>query len=229
MRDFGRPRPTVSRSVLADHAYESLRAAILDGTLGPGSPLREAEVAERLGVSRTPIREALRRLEVQGLATRASSGGAVVGEVSSRLIEEAFELRKVLEGYATRLAASTITPEAATALAAIIDEAEQAISRGDWERLTALNDRFHEQIQDIAGNRVLRRAMQSLREQTPAFRAFALGPEQRQREFVAEHRELLRALVAHDAAQAEALAIQHQERAKESLLATAPDALLNRE
>jgi DNA-binding GntR family transcriptional regulator len=228
MQDFTPSPPTTSRSVLADHAYEALRRAILDGTLAPGTPLREAEVAERLGVSRTPVREALRRLEVQGMATKTPSGGVAVGEVSWQLIDEAFELRKVLEGYAARLAAQVITSDGEADLAAIIDEAERAIARGDWEYLTTLNDRFHYRIQDLAGNRVLKRTVRSLHEQIPAFHAFALGPEQQQRGFVAEHRELLRALVEHDVVRAEALAIEHQEHAKEMLLATAPDALLKR-
>lgn len=220
MHNLVPPHTAPSRSVLADHAYETLRRAILDGGLAPGTPLREADVAERLGVSRTPIREALRRLEVQGLVAKTASGGVIVGDVSWQLIEEAFELRKLLEGYTARLAAQTITADDAAALTDIIDEAERAVSQGDWERLTALNDRFHERIQDITGNRVLKRTVQSLREQTPAFRAFALGPEQQQRGFVAEHRELLGALIAHDAERAEMLAIQHQEHAKDLLLAT---------
>ncbi|MGE5334007.1 MAG: GntR family transcriptional regulator [Nitrososphaerota archaeon] len=222
MQNLVRIHPNLSRSVLADHAYETLRQAILDGVLTPGSPLREAEVADRLGVSRTPLREALRRLEVQGLVAKNPSGGVIVGDVSRRQIEEAFELRQVLEGYAARLAAQVITEEDARALADITDEAERAVSRGDWELLTALNDRFHERIQDIAGNQVLKRTMRSLREQTPAFRAFALGPEQQQRGFVAEHRDLLRALISHDAELAETLAIQHQEHAKTLLLASRP-------
>jgi DNA-binding GntR family transcriptional regulator len=228
MKDFAPPRPVVNRSLLTDHSYETLRRAILDGTLEPGTPLREAEVAERVGVSRTPIREALRRLEVQGLAVKTPSGSVVVGEVSWQLIEESFELRKLLEGYSARLAAQVITVDDAASLEGIIAEAERAIERDDWEYLTVLNDRFHDRIQDLAGNRVLKRTIQSLREQTPAFRAFALGPEQQQRGFVAEHRTLLQALVAHDSKRAEMLAIQHQEHAKELLLATSSDALAKR-
>ncbi|HEX5958010.1 MAG TPA: GntR family transcriptional regulator [Hyphomicrobiaceae bacterium] len=223
MRDFAPPRPTASRAGLADHSYEVLRQAILDGILASGMPLREAELAERIGVSRTPVRDALRRLEVQGLVARTPSGGMVVAELSSGLIEEAFELRKLLEGYAARLAAQAITSEDAAALEGIIADAERAIGRGDWEHLITLNDRFHQRIEELAGNRVLHRTMQPLREQTPAFRAFALGPEQQQRGFVAEHREILQALVAHDAARAEALAIQHQEHAKALLLVSAPN------
>lgn len=224
MHDFSPARPVINRSLLAEHSYETLRQAILDGTLAPGTPLREAEVAERIGVSRTPIREALRRLEVQGLAVRSPSGGVVVGEVSRQLIEEALELRKVLEGYCARLAAAIITDDDAVRLEETISEAERAIGRGNWEHLTALNDRFHDQILDLAGNRVLKRTIQALREQTPAFRAFALGPEQRQRGFVAEHRELVRALIAHDVERAERLAIEHQEHATELLLATTASA-----
>ncbi len=229
MHDFAPRRHVISRSALADHSYEVLRQAILDGTLAPGTSLREAEVALRVGVSRTPIRDALRRLELQGLVVKTPSGGMAVSEISAQLIEEAFELRKVLEGYAARLAAQVVTRDDAAYLEGVINDAERAIERGDWEHLITLNDRFHRRIEELAGNRVLTRTMQSLREQTPAFRAFALGPEQQQHGFVAEHREILRALVAHDVERAEALAIQHQNHAKELLLATASDGLTKRE
>lgn len=219
LKDFAPARPVASRSVLADHAYEVLRAGILDGTLAPGTPLRELELAARIGVSRTPIRDALRRLEVQGLVTKVPSGGVLVAALSPQLIEEAYELRKVLEGFAARLAAQSITPEDVRGLEGILDEAGRAVGRGEWERLATLNDQFHQRIEHLSGNRVLQRTMQSLREQTPAFRAFALGPERQQRDFVAEHRALVQALADHDAARAEALAIQHQEHAKALLLA----------
>lgn len=217
------PTQTISRSFLADHVYHALRSAILAGELPSGTPLREIEIAARIGVSRTPVRDALRRLQLEGLVTKTLTGGVIVSEVTSQLITESFALRKLLEGYAAREAAKVVTPADITRMQAIIAEAEHAVQTGASERLPDLNDQFHGYIEDLAHNSLLTRTTHLLREQTVAYRAFALGQPEQQQGFVDEHRALLVALAAHDAERAEALAIQHLEQAMELLLAQPPE------
>lgn len=225
MQQWSAPLPisTSSRSLLADHTYHALRAAIFKGELAPGTPLRENEIAARIGVSRTPVREALRRLLLECLVTKTQSGGVIVSEVTSQLIIEAFALRKLLEGYAAREAATIVTPDDITRLHAIIAEAEHAVQTGASEQLPELNDQFHGYIENIAHNSLLTRTTHMLREQTVAYRAFALGRPAQQQSFVDDHRALLTALAAHDPARAEVLAIEHLEHAMELLLTRHPE------
>ena len=212
--------PAVSRSVLADHAYTVLHGAILRGELSAGAPVRETELAAQLGISRTPVREALRRLFLEGFLTRTQTGSAIVSEVTPTLVREAFDLRKLLEGYAARQAAQVITPEDVERLEAVIAQAERLIAAEAWEQISQLNDQFHGAIEQLAHNSLLTKTTRGLREQIAAYGAFVSGDMAQQTDFVQEHRALLAALAAHDSQRAEALAIQHLDGAMAVLLAT---------
>lgn len=224
MLDFSSSPPNISRSVLADHAYTTLHAAILRGDLAPGTPMRETELAARLGVSRTPVREAMRRLFLEGFLTRTPTGNAIVSEVTPALISQAFDLRKLLEGYAARRAANVATPEDLTHMQSIIEEAERAMQAGEWEQLSAHNDRFHGYIERLADNALLTRTTRALRDQFAPYGAFASGDNVQLARSMQEHRLILAALGGHDAERAEALVVQHLERAMSILLATLADA-----
>jgi DNA-binding GntR family transcriptional regulator len=215
---LARPLPVASRSVLADHAYETLRDALFTGAFAPDDPLRETELARMIGVSRTPVREALRRLELERLVVRTANGGLAASPLTPELIRNTFEVRKLLEGYAAREAARHATPRSLRVLYDLIDEAELAVRLGHQELLPDLNDRFHGHVEILAKNEVLSRIGHLLREQTVAYRAFALGQPRQQRGFVDDHRKILEALASHDTAHAEALAIDHLEQAVSALL-----------
>lgn len=214
------PQPNLSRALLADHAYATLHAAILRGELPPGTPMREAELARQLGISRTPVREALRRLFLEGFLTRLPNGSAVVGEATGQRITDAFDVRKLLEGHAVRRAAEVATAEDIAYLEELVNQAQAFVSAQAWERLSTLNDRFHGYIEMLAHNAVLTRTTQALREQIAAYRAFAPGTVEQQEGFVDEHRAIIMALASHDGYRAEALATEHLERALALLLVT---------
>lgn len=218
MRKWDAP-PTVSRSYLADHTYSVLRAAILSGELAPGTSLREIEIATRVGVSRTPVREALRRLQLEGLATKLRNGSLAVSEITVQIIKEAFAMRELLEGYAASEAARVATPDDVTNIQAIIDEAQQAVTEGASEQLPLLNDRFHGYIEDLARNSLLKKATHLLREQTVVYHAFALGKPAQQQAFVDDHKAILAALAARDPEQARAVAVHHLEVVMKLILA----------
>ncbi|MBY0336142.1 MAG: GntR family transcriptional regulator [Acetobacteraceae bacterium] len=196
-------------------AYGALRAALRDGTLAPGARLTEQELAARLGVSRTPVRQAIARLEAEGLLTRAGRGLAVSRPDHTQVVE-LYVMRGVLEGAAARLAAQHASEAELAAMAGLIER--EAGLLGDAGALVAVNQRLHALLYLAAHNRYLLRSLELLSD------AMALLPSLLDRGGRAaaaheEHRALLRALLARDADGAEAAARQHAEAAQRQRLA----------
>ena len=229
---------TESREVsLEQQAYERLRNGIIDGTVPPGTKLRERVVAQQLGISRIPLREAFARLESEGLIESIPRRGKVVTQLTPRDAAELFEVRTVLEVLATRLAAAQCAEGASTsALASILGEAEAAITDDDGPRLGEANARFHAEIFTLAQNRLLEDVMATISGRVN--RLFYIVPESQQINFHREHTELLRAIASGQSELAAALAYAHVEHSRhetlprvEALLrhrgAEAPDAQLD--
>jgi DNA-binding GntR family transcriptional regulator len=212
------PLPSGSRSLLADHAYRTLRDAILIGDLTPQTALGEAAVAERMGISRTPVREAIRRLEIEGLLLRTPDGRVVVSSITTDQLRQAFDLRKLLEGHAAAEAARQAKPPDLESLHRLVVEARAAVARGDVDLLPIINDRFHSHIEGLANNTVLSRITRVLREQTDAFPKFAVGQVEQQRGFIDDHEAITEALANGDATRAQALATSHLDTAQVVLI-----------
>jgi len=149
----------------AQKAYNALRAGIIEGTHAPDSRITEQEVALSVGVSRTPVREALRRLEAEGLLRFIPHQGAFVSSWSTQDAEDIFELRAMLEGYGARLAARKATGEDIEQLRALAEEQyKEAKDRapGYLERIADVNNRFHVELQRVAASARLRATMAKL-------------------------------------------------------------------
>ncbi len=192
--------------------YERLCEEIRSGKLPPGSRLRETEIAERLAVSRTPVREAIRRLEADGLVDHLPRSGAVVRKLEYPELMELYEMRTVLEGTAARLAARAASPVELEELVAINDEMRAAAGRP--EVVIGLNRQFHKLLLDAARNRFLLRAMATVENTLLILGSSSMAKPDRAREAVDEHREVLDALLARDGAAAEAAMRRHMERAQ---------------
>lgn len=192
--------------------YERLCEEIRSGKLPPGSRLRETEIAERLAVSRTPVREAIRRLEADGLVDHLPRSGAVVRKLEYPELMELYEMRTVLEGTAARLAARAASPVELEELVAINDEMRAAAGRP--EVVIGLNRQFHKLLLDAARNRFLLRAMATVENTLLILGSSSMAKPDRAREAVDEHREVLDALLARDGAGAEAAMRRHMERAQ---------------
>lgn len=195
-----------------DRAYKAVRSGILDGVYSAGQPLREEELADAVGVSRTPIREALRRLDAEGFVEFLPHRGARVATWSEHDLDEIFQLRVQLEGYGARLAAAAITPQAVERLSHLTDSIEQAVSAGGPERftlITDLNNRFHQEILALGGNDRLTSVLSAVVQRALVARTFSLYlPHQLERS-CHQHRELIEALAEHDADWAEAVMRAH--------------------
>ena len=210
----------MSRPSIADQAYRRLRAAITDQRLEPGTALSENDVAGALGVSRTPVREALSRLELEGFAARDDNGRLAVVRITSEQVRDLFELRSLLEGYATRLAAERISDDELERLDAMIQRDGQALQNDDIEALGDLNQQIHDVMMEASRNRVLVDLVTDLRQRLIGLTAFAVGDPDERGHFVADHAELARLLHAGDGERAAALVRNHLEVARDLLLAS---------
>jgi DNA-binding GntR family transcriptional regulator len=202
----GRPGPSV--------VFERLRRMIIEGEYGPNERLIEEQLAERLGVSRTPIRQALTMLEAEGLVEIAPNRGAMVCSFSVEDVWDIYDLRAVLEGHAARRAASRVGEGELGRLNELADEMEGLVGRfADHEeeirRLVALNQEFHGTIVAASRNRRLGRLLRGTVQIPLMFKAFFwYGPHERT---ISNHyhRQILRALEAGDADRAETVMREH--------------------
>lgn len=208
----------IPRGSQGAHAYQKLRALLKDGVLKPGERIVEATVAEQLAVSRTPVRDAIRRLEAEGLLNYAPREGVVVARLDRRGVAELYEMREVLEGTAARLFTRHASDLEVEQLLDLVQQEHQL--RGKPEELAAHNLRFHNQIHRGAHNRFLEKALVTVY----AVR-WLLGPSQmltteRAAEALAEHTELAQAILNRDAALAETISRKHVRSAQRRRMKT---------
>ncbi|MBI4318610.1 MAG: GntR family transcriptional regulator, partial [Chloroflexi bacterium] len=195
--------------------YDALREAILSGRLNPGDHLTEEKVCSQLGVSRSPLREALRRLETEGLVRIEPRRGVVVTELSQGDLADLFAVRKSLEGLATALAAKCITAEELAKLREICAEMGRCIDAGDVPAVPTLNSQYHEVIILAARNRWLKGFMVSLRDHIQRIYSSSIQAPDRASQSLKEHLQINEALCNRDAEAAERLAKEHLQHAEE--------------
>lgn len=202
-------------SKAADQAYDYIRKAIVAGELAPGSSLREENLAHVVGVSRTPVRDALRRLESEQLVRRTESKRSYVADWSLDDVEEGFKLRSMLECHAASRAAKNIQSNALTNLERINDDIGRAV-RGDIpdpEAFTSLNRSFHSIIIDAAMSERLARLLTGLVAQPVVLRTAARYDRAQLEQSVHEHSELIKAFQRRDSSWAESIMAAHIRRA----------------
>jgi DNA-binding GntR family transcriptional regulator len=209
----------------SDAVYDALKASIVDGELAPGVRLREEEIAERLGVSRTPVREALGRLEVEGLLEAGPNRGLAVARLDQQQIAELHAVREVLDGTAARLAAQHASEGDLRLLADLLERFRAEVESGvDPRALRRLNAQFHRTIHRAARNRYLLGALGSLNDTLALAGATLYTVPGRARTALADHARILDALVRRDPTAAEEAARQHVRSAGDLWLALMVDA-----
>jgi DNA-binding GntR family transcriptional regulator len=212
--------PVARAATVRSTVYERLRAAIIQGALLDGQALASTELSAQLGVSRTPVREALVRLVQDGLALETDSGQVIVRPVSRAEIASFFELRAELERYAARQAVARGTAEWVVRL----QESERTLAEAvdadaPAARQVELNDEFHALLYEGSGNALLRRALTDLEAATARRAIHALYERADPHTTVREHRRIVAAIEARDAEEAARQAGAHVERAGVELLA----------
>lgn len=194
---------------LRDVVYNTLRKAILRGEFQPGERLMEIMLANRLGVSRTPVREAMRQLENDGLVIMIPRKGAQVAKITRQELSDVLEVRKGLEILAAEKACERIRPE----MEKLLVDREKAFRKlMDTDDITAIAEAdvaFHEVIYEATGNRRLIQLLNNLREQMYRFRVEHLKNKEGRQALVDEHRAITDAILSHDAEKAKTLAGIH--------------------
>ncbi|WP_209318362.1 GntR family transcriptional regulator [Falsiroseomonas selenitidurans] len=207
--------PAPSRD-LGQEAYGRIRTAIRDGTLPPGLRLTETDLAARFGVSRTPVRQAIARLESEGLLTHEPRRGLTVTQPDHQQVVELYVMREVLEGAAARLAAQHASPTEIGAMAELV--AGEPALFGDARALAETNQRLHGLMYLAAHNRYLLRSLEQIAA-TMALLPSLLTLGGRAEAAHAEHRAILAALQARDGQAAEAASRAHAQAAQRHRLA----------
>lgn len=195
---------------LKQRAYETIKELILSGQSQGGEALSVGELAERFGVSRTPVREALLRLEQEGLVETVPYRGTYVKVISEEEIAEVYEVRGVLEGLAARLATARIPQEELEAFESALQSLDKEMVLGEYERYVDNDTRFHEMIVENCGNKTLEDLVRQLSDRSYRIRVYAQqisGDHMTQSH--EEHRWVLRALREGDAVAAERLMTEH--------------------
>jgi DNA-binding GntR family transcriptional regulator len=191
---------TLSPRALYEEVAERLRQRIFRRELPPGSWIDELKIAADYGISRTPLREALKVLAAEGLVTMKVRRGAYVTEVSEKDLADVYHLLGLLEADAVAALAERATPAQLQELQAIHDELEAAASgTPELERFFEINERFHLRLLELADNRWRAQMVQDLRKVMKLNRQHSLLKSGRIAESLAEHRDIMAALQAHDA------------------------------
>jgi DNA-binding GntR family transcriptional regulator len=195
----------------AQAAYALLIAEIESGRLPPGSRLLEVDLAGRLGISRTPVREAIKRLETQGLVSHEPNQGAVITKLDHARTVELYIVREVLEGVAARLAATSATQEELDILRITMEDDWKYVDRP--EKLVVRDRLFHKQIQLTARNHFLNDILDNMRISQILMTGTTLAVKARPSALLEEHQAIIDAILTRDADRAEACARHHVRQA----------------
>ena len=208
---------------LRDVVFENLRDAIITQVLKPGERLMEIQLADEMGVSRTPVREAIRKLELEGLVVMVPRKGAYVAGVSMKDIHEVYEVRSALEMLAVTLAAERITDEELNALEQeVLRESEEEAKKdgSDLDNIIYIDSSFHDIIYQAARNQRLVQFVNILQEQLQRFRAASLARPGRSKTALEEHKQIVEALSERNGELASKLAQEHIENAENAMIAS---------
>lgn len=203
---------------LREIVFESLREAIINGHLEPGERMMEIQLADEMGVSRTPVREAIRKLELEGFVVMIPRKGAYVAGISLKDIADVFEIRAALESLAAALAAERITEEELEALERSLVKVGECTEANDLEALITVDTDFHDILYKASRNERLVQIVSNLREQIQRFRMTSLSQPGRMKDALEEHRKLVEALSERNIELARTLAREHIEYAENSML-----------
>ena len=179
---------------LAGVAFETVRSQVLRRELAPGTKINQASLANQLGISLVPLREALRKLEAEGLVQIVPHRGVFVCPISRDELEDLYTIRMILEGMATRAAVARLTDDHVAKLSALLLEMEQETSREDYAKLLLLNRAFHLTLYEVSGRRFLCDSITGLWKKSERYRALYVHLPGRSRQALTEHKEILQAL-----------------------------------
>ena len=203
---------------LRDVVFNTLRQAILRGELKPGERLMEIQLANKLGVSRTPIREAIRKLELEGLVLMIPRKGAEVAEITEKSLRDVLEVRRALEELSVQLACEKITKEEIRELERVAKEFQQVVKSSDITEIAEVDVRFHDIIYTATDNQKLIQLLNNLREQMYRHRVEYLKRDGVFPQLIAEHEAIVRHIENNEKEKATEVMCRHIDNQVEAVI-----------
>lgn len=203
---------------LRDVVFNTLRKAILTGSLKPGERLMEVHLANKLGVSRTPIREAIRKLELEGLVVMIPRRGAEVAQITEKSLNDVLEVRKALDALSVELACERITEEEIEELKTACEEFEQATRGKDASVIAKADVKLHDIIVNATGNQRLLQLVNNLSEQMYRYRFVYIKDDSQHEKLIEEHKEIYASILTRDKERASAAARLHIDNQEKSII-----------
>ena len=204
---------------LRELVCEHIREAIINGTFAPGERLMEIQMADEMGVSRTPVREAIRKLEMEGFVVMIPRRGTYVSNMSIKDINDVYEIRISLDTLAAGLAAERISDEELEELQRLLVKVGAAIEKNDMAKVVEADIEFHDVLYKASRNERLRNIINNLREQITVIRGVSMRYPGRLKDTQEEHRRLVESIAARDVEKSQEAARIHLENAERTLMA----------
>ena len=211
-----------SHKPLREQVYDELKRRILTGQIKPGTRMMEIELADALGVSRTPVREAIRGLGKEGLVTIEPRRGAFASEISVKDMIDTLTVREDLDALAAYLASSRINKTEEKKLLELTDKYAAAIESGDMDTMIRADEAFHKRIAKLSGNKTLYSVVRTVQTQVLRFRYLYYEDLANYKNMPTEHREIIEALVSGDSDLARKVAYNHVKRLKDFVIKEGP-------
>lgn len=203
---------------LRDVVFKTLRRGILTGELKPGERLMEIHLANRLGVSRTPIREAIRKLELEGLVTMIPRRGAEVANITEKNLKDVLEVRQALESLAIELACERISEEKKQELKERLEQVEKAVATKDTSAIASADVAFHDTIVEASGNLRLTQLVSNLGEQMYRYRFEYIKDVSKHSQIIQEHRVMYESILEKDREKAAQIVMTHIDNQEEAIM-----------
>lgn len=209
MEDRHGPKGSRDRHSLHGKVYEKIREDILNGKYEQHTELKEAAIGAELGVSRTPVREALRQLELEGLVNMIPNRGAFVNRITEKDVQDIYLIRSMLEGQCARWATEYITEAQLEDLEETLCLSEYHTKKNHIDKLYELDSLFHEQLYAASNSRILKHVLSDFHDYVKQVRRASIASDGRSVKSTEEHRVIFEAIKARDADRAEELAKEH--------------------
>ncbi|MGB6369743.1 MAG: GntR family transcriptional regulator [Atribacterota bacterium] len=204
--------------LLSKKVYRILKKEIIKGSFKPGDKVLEGRIAEQMGISRTPVREAIRELAAEGFVTLSPNQGVVVRSVSAESIREVLQIHSVLEGLAARLSCEVINEEDLKELENYVNKMEKLANKKDSSAYSEVDLKFHELIVNICRNKRLIQMRKNISDQAQRYRISSLSIPRRLKESLKEHQKILDAFKVKDPKKADSMSQKHIQNALKNIL-----------
>lgn len=211
------PEETGGKYSLRGRVFNVIRENILSGVYKHNEALKETKISEELGVSRTPVREAIRQLELEGLVDIIPNKGAIVTSIGAGDIDDIYAIRSRIEGLAARWATEHMTKDDIEYLEEIIYLSRFHLKKGHIEQLYDLDTKFHEKIYDSSGSRIIKHVLRDFHNYVKRVRLASLASEERAEKSIIEHELILEAMIKKDLDAVERLTNEHVLKTKQNL------------